>query len=134
MSPGPQRFSPAQPIRWPTRRESCWNSERNSPPPASGEVVFTLRGRDGGLRFAETRIVVNGHRAPAPLKDGKVTLIALVDRTGLEVFAADGLCYVPMPFQAKPADLEVSVKATGGEVKFSELAVYELRSMWDMRR
>jgi sucrose-6-phosphate hydrolase SacC (GH32 family) len=64
------------------------------------------------------------------LRDGKQQLIIYCDRTGLEVFASDGLTYVPMPFQPKPEDRKLDVQATGGGVRFTALRVYELKSAW----
>jgi len=99
-------------------------------PAKDGEVVFTLRGVTVSCDAKKQEVVVNGHRAPAPLKDGKMRLTAFVDRTGLEVFAADGLTYMPMPVNLKATDTGVRVKAVGGEAKISELVVYELGSAW----
>jgi len=74
--------------------------------------------------------VVNGHRAPAPLRNGKQRLTIFCDRTGLEVFAGDGLTYVPMPFAPKADNLGLAVSAKGGDVKVAALTVHELRSAW----
>jgi hypothetical protein len=40
-------------------------------------------------------LVVNGHRAAAPLRDGKQRLIVYCDRTGLEIFACNSLACMP---------------------------------------
>ncbi|HTU26834.1 MAG TPA: GH32 C-terminal domain-containing protein, partial [Pirellulales bacterium] len=99
-------------------------------PSSEAEVVFTLGGATLSYVARTQEIVVNGHRAPAPLKEGKIRLTVFVDRTGLEVFAADGLTYVPMPIDPTAKSLASSLKATGGTAKFSALTVYELRSIW----
>ncbi len=75
-------------------------------------------------------MVVNGHRAPAPLRAGKQLLTIYCDRTGLEIFASDGLCYAPIPFIPKSGDQTVSLSSTGGEAKVVSLAVHELGSAW----
>lgn len=74
--------------------------------------------------------MVNGHRAPAPLRGDKQRLTIYCDRTGLEVFASEGLCYVPMPFQPKADDRSVAVDTHGGSVRFDSLQVHELKSAW----
>jgi sucrose-6-phosphate hydrolase SacC (GH32 family) len=102
-------------------------------PGTAGEVTFTVRGATVVYDAAKREIVVNGHRAPAPLRDGGVTLAILCDRTGLEVFAGDGLTYVPMPFQPKADDLDLAVRAKGGAAKFAGLEVHELRSAWNVK-
>ena len=99
-------------------------------PGERGEVVFNIRGATIAYDAQKQELAVNGHRAPAPLRDGKQRLTIYCDRTALEVFASDGLCYVPMPFIPKADDLALSVSATGGTVKISSLDVYELRSAW----
>jgi sucrose-6-phosphate hydrolase SacC (GH32 family) len=91
------------------------------------DVTFTIRGATISYNAAKHEIVVNDRRAPAPLVDGKQRLIVYVDRTVLEVFASDGLTYVPMPFTPKPEDQSVAV--TGGKVR--SLEVYKLKSCWN---
>ena len=73
---------------------------------------------------------MNGHRAPAPLRDGKQRLTIFCDRTGLEVFASDGQTYVPMPFAPQADNLGLAVSAKGGNAKVTALTVHELRSAW----
>src|SRR5206468_3635790 len=65
------------------------------------EVDFGLCGATIVYESARQELMVNGHRASAPLQNGKQHLIVLADKTSLEVFASDGLTYVPMPFIAK---------------------------------
>jgi levanase/fructan beta-fructosidase len=48
----------------------------------------------------------------------------------LEVFASDGLTYVPMPFIPKAADHALGVQVAGGTAKFTALQVHELKSAW----
>jgi levanase/fructan beta-fructosidase len=49
------------------------------------------------------------------------------DRTGLEVFAADGLTYVPMPLSPSAGDQSVRIE---GSDRVTSLSVHELRSAW----
>ena len=93
-------------------------------------MTFTVRGATVSYDARKQELVVNGHRAPAPLADGKQRLTVFVDRTGLEVFAADGRTYVPMPFTPKADALGAAVTVTGGDVRATSLTAYELRSAW----
>lgn len=102
-------------------------------PGTASEVTFTVRGVPIVYDVAKQEIVVNKHRAPAPLREGKVRLTIYCDRTGLEVFASDGLTYVPMPVLPKADDLGVGVQVTGGTAKFASLRVHELRSAWELK-
>jgi sucrose-6-phosphate hydrolase SacC (GH32 family) len=99
-------------------------------PGEAGEIVFIVRGASIVYDAKKQELAVNGHRVPAPLRDGKQRLTIYCDRTGLDVFASDGLTYVPMPFQPKADDLALGVEAKTGTVKITKLEVYELKSAW----
>ncbi len=99
--------------------------------PASESVVtFSIRGATIAYDAKTQEIAVHGHRAKAPLHAGKQRLTIFCDRTGLEVFASDGLTYVPMPFTPAAADLSLAVRTEGGSARFTTLTVHELRSIW----
>ena len=99
-------------------------------PGTAKEVAFAVRGVAVVYDVPKQELVVNGHRAPAPLRDGRLDLRVLADRTAFEVFAAGGRTYLPVPVIPKPDALGVSVAAVGGPVKFSDMTVYPLRSAW----
>ena len=100
-------------------------------PGQDGEVVFTVRGATIVYDVKKSELVVNGHRAPAPLRQGRQNLVIYCDRMGLEVFASDGLTYVPMPYIPSPMDQTASLKVQGGPVGFKVLQAYGLRSAWE---
>lgn len=102
-------------------------------PGDADEVKFTIRGATVSYDTKKQELDVNGLRAPAPLRDGKQSLTLYCDRTGLEVFASDGLTYVPVSHHPKAGDLTLGMQAKGGTVKMSSLEVYELRSAWSSR-
>ena len=94
------------------------------------EITFSVRGVPVVYEPKTHEIVVNGHRAPAPLHDGTLRVTIFADRTGLEVFAADGLVYIPTAINLDPADQSLAVSVKGGTAQFRHLDVYELRSAW----
>jgi fructan beta-fructosidase len=94
------------------------------------EIGFNVRGVNVNYDVKKQEINVNGHAAPAPLRNGRQRLIIYADRTNLEVFASDGLTYVPMPVMLDPKNTAVSVVARGGAVKMVSLEAYELKSSW----
>ena len=94
------------------------------------EVAFTVRGATITYNAKKQELTVNGHRAPAQLRGGKQRLTIFCDRTALEVFASDGLTYVPMPFIPKADDHGLALQAKGGNAKITALEVQELRSAW----
>jgi sucrose-6-phosphate hydrolase SacC (GH32 family) len=97
---------------------------------ADSEINFLVRGILISYDARQKELIVNGHRAPAPLREGKQRLTIYVDRTAVEVFASDGLAYVPLPVIPKANVLGIEASVTGAPVKFSKLAAYELRSIW----
>ncbi len=94
------------------------------------EVAFQVRGVSVVYDAQRQEIRVGGHRAPAPLRDGRQQLTIFADRTGLDVFAADGLTFVPLPLNLDPNDKSLAVTVQGGTATFTRLDVYALRSLW----
>lgn len=94
------------------------------------EVVFNIRDVMVEYDVAKQELSVAGHRAPAPLIDGKQRLTIYCDRTGVEVFASDGLCYMPMPYNTNLENQRLFFEARGGTAKIRALEVHELESAW----
>jgi sucrose-6-phosphate hydrolase SacC (GH32 family) len=94
------------------------------------QIVMNLR--DVMIEYdpIQQELSVAGQRASAPLRDGKLRLTIYLDRTGVEVFASDGLCYVPMPFQMNPENTKLFLEVRQGQAKVLSLDVHELRSAW----
>ena len=99
-------------------------------PGDSSEVSINVRGATISYDAKKQELAVNGHRVSAPLREGQQRLTIYCDRTGLEVFASDGLAYVPMPFQPKADALTLGVQVKAGSVKFTALKIHELKSAW----
>jgi len=100
--------------------------------PGDAETVeFNLRGAKIVYDAMRQEIIVQGHRARAPLMDGKQRLTVFVDRTLLEVFASDGLTYVPLPFIPTKEDQSISVHVKGGKARLTSLQLYKLKSIWE---
>lgn len=94
------------------------------------EIQFTLRGILVTYDVKKQELDVHGHRAPAPLRDGKQQLIIYVDRTSIEVFAGGGHTYVPLPTIPKDDDRGATLTVKGGKAKFQRLEAYQLKSIW----
>ena len=99
-------------------------------PGDANEIVFNIRDSMIIYDAKKQELTVNGQRALAPLRDGKLRLTIYCDRTGLEVFASDGLCYMPMPFNCKPENRRILLETRGGSATVLTLEAYELRSAW----
>ncbi len=96
----------------------------------ASEVGFVIRGVTVSYDATKQEVVVNGHHAPAPMIDGHQRLVIYADRTNLEVFASDGLTYVPLPVNFDIQNTRVSGFAKGGTAKINALHAYELKSIW----
>lgn len=99
----------------------------------SGVVSLDVRGIDLSFDFKKQELAVNGHKAPAPLRNGRLRLTVYCDRTGLEIFAADGLTYVPFPVQPAENNRSLAIKSREGEMRVVALQVHKLRSAWPSR-
>jgi sucrose-6-phosphate hydrolase SacC (GH32 family) len=99
-------------------------------PAAESVVKFNVLGVPIAYDSRSQELTVNGHRARAPLRDGRQRIVIYTDRTAFEVFASDGLTYVPMPVIPKAENRAADVSVTGGAVKFARLDVHELKSIW----
>ncbi len=98
--------------------------------PGTATTVFQVRGITISYDPGKQELSVADLRVPAPLRSGTQRLIIYCDRTALEIYASDGLTYVPFPCQPNAKDLALSVHVRGGLVKFSTLTVYDLKSAW----
>lgn len=99
-------------------------------PGMAKEVVLRVRGAIIAYDVAKQELRVNDVRVPAPLRDGLLRLRVYVDRMAVEVFASDGLVYVPLPFIPKADDRSLVLTAVDGAVGIKELEVHELGSAW----
>ena len=96
-------------------------------PGADSELKFNLNGVAITYDAQKQEINVNGHRAPAPLRAGKQKIVIVTDRTVFEVFASDGLTYVPVPVLWKDEARGAQVSLRGAPLKSATFSVAELR-------
>ena len=96
----------------------------------AAEVAFNVRGLSLSYDAGRQELIINGRHVSAPLRDGRQRLVIYVDRTASEVFASDGLTYVPLAFMPKAGDLDLSLSVKRGAATFDSLKVYQLASIW----
>jgi len=60
----------------------------------------------------------------------KIRLRILVDRVSIEIFANDGLVYMPIRALPKKGQTGIEVFSKGGNSKIKNLKIYELNSIW----
>jgi fructan beta-fructosidase len=99
--------------------------------PAAGSIVtLKVRGVDIALDAAKQTIRVGDQVAPAPAGGGKQRITIYADRTSVEVFAGDGLTYVPLPINLDPRDTVLKADIAGRPIPFGSLEVFELGWIW----
>jgi fructan beta-fructosidase len=103
-------------------------------PSAGSQTVMDIRGVPIRYDAAKQELTVGEHTAPAPLSGGRQSITAYIDRAGIEVFAANGLAYIPIPLIPKPENKSLSLGVVGGDVQVRALEVHELKSAWPTRR
>ncbi|HYH54996.1 MAG TPA: glycoside hydrolase family 32 protein [Anseongella sp.] len=100
-------------------------------PGSAREVVLNIRGLDVVYNAEKEELSIDGIKAGAPLQNGRQNLIIYADRTGLEVFAGDGLVFMPVNFNLAPDNRSLSLSVKGGTARFSVFEVHELKSIWE---
>jgi fructan beta-fructosidase len=98
-------------------------------PRQAAELGFTIRGVPVVYKVKERQLHCHGRTAPLKLSDGRVQFRILVDRTSIEIFANDGLVYMPIGIIPRQDDRSLSAWSKGGARIYS-LDVFELRSTW----
>ena len=98
--------------------------------PEGGSLALTLRGVAITYDAAKRELACAGRKAPLTLTDGRLDLHVLVDRTSVEIYADNGLVYLPLP--EKPAATDRSLHLTAGAgTRIVSLDVATLRSAWE---
>lgn len=100
-------------------------------PGKAQEVVLDIRGVRVVFNAADKQLIVDSVKAPVSLINGKLDLIVYADRTGLEIFANNGLMFMPININLEDTNRSLSLSAKGGTVKVANLDVYELKSIWE---
>jgi sucrose-6-phosphate hydrolase SacC (GH32 family) len=99
-------------------------------PVQTGDVELNVRGIPIRYDSKHQELIVNGIKVPAPLRNGKQRLIVLADRNSYEVFASDGLTYVPFPIIPDDNNQTVTLSAEGGPAKITAFEIHQLKSIW----
>jgi fructan beta-fructosidase len=100
-------------------------------PGAEGEAGVKVRGLEVFYDAKNKQLRVQDVKVPVTLRDGKIDLIVYTDRNSVEIFGADGLVYIPLNRVLPAAQTVVSVFSRGGPASFSDVAAYELKSIWE---
>ena len=94
------------------------------------EIVFSIRGEPLALDLDKKRMTCHGCEAPLPMRDGRIRLRILVDRTSIEIFAGDGLVYMPVGVILPEDNRSLRLSGLTGLFRVVSLEVHELCSAW----
>jgi sucrose-6-phosphate hydrolase SacC (GH32 family) len=99
-------------------------------PGKASSIGLNVRGVPIKYDVREGKLTCLGKSAPVGLSEGRLTLQVLVDRSSIEIFAADGR--VNMAFCFLPADdnKTLSIFAEGGAAEVRSLDVWDLKSIY----
>lgn len=95
------------------------------------QVALKVRGTEFVYDVAEQKLTGGRGSAALPLRDGRLQFRLLIDRGLAELFAADGLVYMPValpPAQGSAPILDLS--ARGGTARIVSIEADELNSIW----
>ena len=90
--------------------------------------IYIDRTRSGDVGFDPTFPSVEF--APLKVKNGKVTLRILVDRSSVEVFTADGRRTITDQIFPDRDSQGIQVFSTGGRAQLQKITIWQLRSTW----
>ena len=94
------------------------------------EVGLIVRGTPIRYDVKAKQLTCLGTSAPVELSEGTLTLRVLVDRSTIEIFAADGRVNMAYGFLPPEGNKSLAVFAGGGAAAVQSLDVWELKSTW----
>jgi fructan beta-fructosidase len=100
-------------------------------PGTAKKINFVIHGLELRYDVVNQELLVDGIKAKTPLEGGHLRLRIFADRTGLEVFAQDGLIFMPVNKNLSSTVPSLAISVQGGKVKFTKLDVYALKSAWE---
>lgn len=100
-------------------------------PGKAKEVILNIRGVELVYDAANKILIADNVKAPVNLVNRKLKLVIYADRNGLEIFANDGMLFMPINISIDNNNRSFFFSAKGGTVKVANLYVYELKSIWN---
>jgi sucrose-6-phosphate hydrolase SacC (GH32 family) len=102
-------------------------------PQNAAEVGLKVRGTPIQYNVKEKKLSCLGTSAPVELVNGRLAFRVLVDRSSIEIFAADGRINMAYCFLPPEGDKSLAVFSQSGEAKVRSLDVWELTSTWPQK-
>ena len=99
-------------------------------PGTAKQITLAVRGTPIRYDVAAKRLSCLGTSAPLELSQGELTLRVLVDRSTIEIFAADGRVNMAYGFLPPQDNKALALSAEGGAATVRTLDVWQLQSTW----
>lgn len=99
-------------------------------PGEAEQIAIVVRGIEVAYDARARELRCLDHKAPIAHGDGPLRLRILADRKSLEIFADDGLVYMPMGVTFDDDAPAIAIEAQGNGARLQRLDVYPLQSIW----
>jgi len=99
-------------------------------PQQAKNIQINVRGLAINYNVSTEELLVDNVRAQVPLRNKKLALKLLVDRTGLELFAQNGEVYMPINYNFDRNNLTYQLVAFNGEAVLESADLYTLDGIW----
>ncbi|HEX3133600.1 MAG TPA: glycoside hydrolase family 32 protein, partial [Planctomycetota bacterium] len=97
--------------------------------PDQGKLTLTLRGIAISYDAAKQQLTCDGKTTPLALTNGKLALRVLVDRASVEIYADDGVVYMPLAITVPAQDHSLHL-AVNTDTAITTLEIATLKSAW----
>jgi fructan beta-fructosidase len=107
-----------------------WDIEAEFEVDAAARLIFAARGEPIRYDAQKGELICLGRTTPMAPQDGRIKLRVLVDRTTIEIFAADGRYPICSCFLPDPTDRSLSLSIEAGKATAKSLTIHSLKSAW----
>jgi sucrose-6-phosphate hydrolase SacC (GH32 family) len=111
-------------------RAELWDVDATIDLGHARELVFSARGEPIRYDVKTATLRCRDHQAPLWLRNGRLRLRVLIDRTSVEVFADEGLVQMCMGSVLDPSNRSLALTVQGGKATLRTVTAHELRSAW----
>ncbi|MDG3581103.1 DUF4980 domain-containing protein [Galbibacter pacificus] len=95
----------------------------------SNQIELSIKGVKAIYNVKTETLSIDGVDAHLPLTSNQLDLTIYVDRTGLEIFAQNGVFFMPVNINIDGNNKDINLTVKGGSIHATS-EVYELKSIW----
>lgn len=117
-------------MAWDKVRGGLLEMRASFEPGQTGKTIFSLCGAEIVYDAQTRELASQGVSRPLKPSAGRMAFTALLDKTSLEIFADDGLLYMPLALKNMPPSGKTGIEAQGGGITIRSLVIHELKSSW----